>query len=162
MHKVVRYVLPIILILFTSLILSISCADGTVSSISSDSSTTTSTSDTGYHISFFLNGKQVASLGLIELHTLPEVTLSIPGAGSDEQGPTLLSVLELAGIKNFSKVTISGMLKGRIATGELTLNRGDITGEVILDFNNQGKTKLCGSQIPDSNWIIDVAEIHAE
>ena len=102
----------------------------------------------------------MASLGLTELHTLPEVNLNI--AGKTEAGPTLSSVLELAGIKNFSEIKVSGMLKGRLATGELTLKPSDINSDVILSYNNQGKTKLCGKEIPDSNWIIDVAEIRSE
>ena len=117
--------------------------------------------ETGYQIKVFSKGQQVASLGLTQLHSLPEVTIEM-GGDSPGSGPTLQSVLELAGIQEYSKVTISGMVRGRIATAELTLHRAEITDEVLLDFTNQGKTKLCGKQIPQSNWIVDVTEIRAE
>jgi hypothetical protein len=142
----------LLLVFVTMISLFSACAGGTVT-VSGDNSTTTST-ETGYHIHFFQNGQQVDSL--------PEVTLVIAGKDSDETGPTLSSVLALAGIKDYSKIKVDGMLKGRIATGELTLNKSEITDEVMFDFNNQGKTKLCGSKIPEANWIIDVAEIYAE
>ena len=175
MSKFIEYLPVLILIPAFILTAFTACSDQTKTSQTtpvdnSSTSTTTTTSitgatssiETGYHIKFFQNGQQVASLGLEELHSLPEMTLNIPGSGSTEQGPTLSSVLELAGITDFSKITVTGMLKGRIATAELTLDRTEITEEVMFDFNNQGKTKLCGARIPDSNWIIDVAEIYAE
>ncbi len=148
----------IVLILASSLLF-VTCANDT--SAPSASTNVTSANETGYQIKFFLKGQQVASLGITELHSLPEVAIEM-GGDTPETGPTLQSVLDLAGIKEYSKVTVSGMLKGRIATGELALQRSEITNDVILDFNNQGKTKLCGKQIPESNWIIDVAEIRAE
>jgi hypothetical protein len=120
--------------------------------------TTTDTST--YQIEFLENNQQVDSVSLAQLHALPSVTLTLDG--KSEVGPTLSSVLELAGIKDFSQITVSGMLKGRLATGQLTLKSSDITDQVILSYNNVGKTKLCGTQIPDSNWIIDVAEIDAQ
>ena len=119
-----------------------------------------SDSESDYKINFFLKDQKVAVLGLTDLHRLSNVTLQM--AGKNETGVTLPSVLELAGISNYSEVQIKGMLKGRLATGQLTLKLGDITNEVLLSYNNQGKTKLCGTKIPDSNWIIDVAEIRAQ
>jgi hypothetical protein len=128
---------------------------------SETASGTTQTAETAYHIDFLSNGQQVVSLGLTELQSLPEVTIDM-GGGSPETGPTLQSVLALAGIKDYSSVTIVGMTKGRLATAELTLKQAEVTVDVILDFNNQGKTKLCGKEIPDANWVIDVTEIRAE
>jgi hypothetical protein len=158
MYKEVKIIsfITLIAVLCFSFLTSCTSAPNT----SSSSNTQTTTNNAGYQIKFFQNDNQVASLGLTELHTLTDVTLNI--AGKSEVGPTLSSVLKLAGIKGFSTIKVSGMLKGRLATGELTLKQSDITGEVILSYNNQGKTKLCGVQIPDSSWIIDVAEIKAE
>jgi hypothetical protein len=151
----------LLLVFVTVISLFSACAGGTEAVTDGNNTVTTST-ETGYHIHFFRNGQQVASLGLDELHSLPEVKLVIAGKDSDETGPTLSSVLALAGIKDYSKIKVDGMLKGRIATGELTLNKSEITDEVMFDFNNQGKTKLCGSKIHEANWIIDVTEIYTE
>lgn len=118
------------------------------------------TEETGYRIKVMQNGKQIALLSLTQLQTLPAVTFS--AYQRTETGPTLLSVLKLAGIDSFSKITISGMLRGRVATGELTLARNEVTDEVILDFSNQGTAKLAGSEIPFDNWIIDVSEMGVE
>jgi hypothetical protein len=113
-----------------------------------------------YQIKVVLPDKQVVFLGLSELQILPKV--SITAYGKSEEGPTLLSALDLAGVKEFNKVTVVGMLRGRVASGELTLNRSEVTSEVILDFTNRGTAKLSGSQIPEDNWIIDVSEMRVE
>lgn len=164
MRKIPRF-LPVIALLFALATLLLAGCSGTTNTtdtgnLAANTTITSSGDSDGYQIKVLMNGNQMASLGLSELRSLPEVTLDI--SGNNEQGPTLMSVLEMAGVKDFSKVTVSGMLKGRVATGELTLNQSDINNEVIISFNKQGKTKLCGTQIPDSNWIIDVAEIQVE
>ncbi len=152
-----RTPLALLVTLILPLLLSVACANNT----GTPASNTNVPTETGYQIKFFLKGQQVASLGLTELHSLPEVTIEM-GGDTPASGPTLLSALERVGIKEFSKVIISGMVKGRIASAELTLQRDEVTNEVVLDFTNQGKTKLCGKQIPQSSWIIDVSEIRAE
>ena len=160
MRKTSKYVVFIALIATLSVSLLVSCTSNTGTTSSSGDETQTTTYSTGYQIKFFIKDRQAASLGLNELHRLPDVTLTI--AGKSEIGPTLSSVLKLAGINDFSSIVVSGMLKGRIMTGELTLKSSEINDNIILSYNNQGKTKLCGTQIPDTNWIIDVAEIKAE
>ena len=160
MRKSIKYVAFIILLTLLSLSFLVACTSKTSTTSASGAETQTASYSTDYQIKFSVNGKQVASLGLNELHTLPDVTIT--AAGKTEIGPTLSSVLKLAGIKNYSGILISGMLKGRLATGELTLKPADITDTVILSYNNQGKVKLCGTNIPDTNWIIDVAEIKAQ
>jgi hypothetical protein len=124
------------------------------------SDTTVDSAEEDYHINFILKDTQVASLNLSQLQSLPKVSLS--AFGKSEEGPTLLSVLELAGINEFNTITVIGMVKGRVASGELTLTRSEITDEVILDFTNRGTTKLAGAQIPEDNWIIDVTEMRLE
>ena len=159
MIKGVKIVSLLILTAILSFSFLVSCA--TKSSTSTSANGTQTTTDTSsYQIEILDNNQQVASVSLAQLHALPSVTLTLDG--KSEVGPTLSSVLELAGIKDFSQITVSGMLKGRLATGQLTLKPSDITDQVILSYNNVGKTKLCGTQIPDSNWIIDVAEIEAQ
>jgi hypothetical protein len=158
MYKAVKITWLIILTSVLSFSFLVSCTSAPNTTSSGNAQTTPTSA--GYQIKFFLNNNQVAALGLTELHSLPDVTLTM--AGKSETGPTLSSVLVLAGITDFSDIKVSGMLKGRLATGELILKQSEVTNEVILSYNNQGKTKLCGVKIPDTSWIIDVAEIHAE
>jgi hypothetical protein len=113
-----------------------------------------------YSIEISQNGQHVTDVTLSQLHTLPEV--SFTANEKTQTGPTLLSVLQYAGITEFTKVTVAGWSKGRVATAEKPLNRADITDQVILEFNNQGKTKLAAPTIPDSDWIIDVEAIEVE
>lgn len=121
--------------------------------------TTTPQTDAGneYAIKVFWNGQQVALLSFDDLLQLPQI--DVVADGKPQEGPTLLSVLQLAGIREFSQVKASGLCRGRIASAELVLNRADITDEVILDKTNIGTTKLCGPDIPYNNWIIDVNEL---
>jgi hypothetical protein len=94
------------------------------------------------------------------MSSLPKVTVT--AYGKTEEGPTLQSVLGLAGIEDFNTLTVKGMLRGRVATGELTLKPADVLGGAILDFSNRGTAKVAGANIPEDNWIIDVSEIWAE
>jgi hypothetical protein len=121
------------------------------------SSGTTNNSSTGYTINIFSDNTQIASLTLDDLLSLPQVNIS--AAGRTEEGPTLLSALELAGVTNFSQLTATGMTQGRIAEAELTLTRDEIDDEVVLDITNSGTAKLCGPDIEFANWIRDVNKL---
>ena len=149
----------VIVLILVPVLLFVACTSN--QSASNGNTSVPVTSAVGYQIKFFFKGQQLDSLGLTELRSLPEVTIEI-GSDTPATGPTLQSVLELAGIKEYAKVTVIGLSKGRIATAEVTLQKTEITGDVVLDFNNQGKTKLCGVQIPQDKWIIDVSEIRVE
>jgi hypothetical protein len=110
-----------------------------------------------YAIKVFWDDTQIASLSLDDLAQLPQVTVS--AGGKDQEGPTLLSVLDLAGVAEFSEVTVIGLTRGRIASAELVLKKDQISDEVILDVTNEGATKLCGPDIDSNQWIIDVSKL---
>jgi hypothetical protein len=129
------------------------------SSTSGDSSSDNSTAQE-YSIDITQNGQHVADVTLAQLHTLPEV--SFTAKEKTQTGPALLSVLQYAGITEFNRVTVAGWSRGRVATAEKLLDKGDITDQVILEFTNQGKTKLAATTIADSEWIIDVEAIRVE
>jgi hypothetical protein len=120
----------------------------------------TNNSSTGYTIKVFSNDTQIASLSLDDLLNLPQVNIS--AVGRTEEGPTLLSALELAGVTNFSQLTATGMTQGRIAEAVLTLTRDEIDDEVILDITNSGTTKLCGPNISFDAWIRDVNKLELQ
>jgi hypothetical protein len=122
-------------------------------------STGTTKIDTGnkYTIKVFSNDEQIASLSLDDVLKLQQVAETADG--KEQEGPTLLSVLELAGVREFSEVKVEGLTKGRIASAELILSKGQITDRVILDRTNKGTTKLCSPDIAANNWIIDVDKL---
>ncbi len=113
-----------------------------------------------YSVEVFLNDNLLVSVSLDDLLALEQVTLT--AENKDEEGPSLLSVLELAGIGEFSEVTVIGLSKGRVASAELVLSRSQINEQVILDITNRGTTKLASPDIPSSNWIIDVSELRVK
>ena len=117
----------------------------------------TNSGSSGYTIDIFSHDTQIASLSLDQLLNLPQVNVS--AAGRTEEGPTLLSALDLAGVTNFSQLTATGMTQGRIAEAELTLTRDEIDDEVILDITNSGTAKLCGPNISFDSWIRDVNKL---
>ncbi len=107
-----------------------------------------------------INGRMAAALTRADLEKLDQVTIT--ASGSPENGPTLPSVLAKAGITDFSELTAYGMSRGRLASAELTLKRDQVDGSVVLDLNNRGKCKLCGTNIPQDNWIIDLEKLEVK
>ena len=113
-----------------------------------------------YSVKVFLNGELLTFVSMDDLLALEQV--SFTAENKDEEGPSLLSVLKLAGIGEFNEVTIIGLSRGRVASAELVLSRSQINGQVILDITNRGTTKLTSPDIPSNNWIIDVSELRVK
>ena len=77
----------------------------------------------------------------------------VTAEGKVEEGPHLLDVLALAGITEFTEVTLTG------SSNPATLTFEQVDDNTILDFNNHGTMKLATTYIPKANWTKDVAEI---
>jgi len=73
--------------------------------------------------------------------------------GKVEEGPYLSDVLALAGIAEFTEVTLTG------SSNPATLTFEQVDENTILDFNNHGTMKLSSAYIPKANWTKDVSEI---
>lgn len=73
--------------------------------------------------------------------------------GKTEEGPYLKDVLALAGVTEFSEVSLSG------SSNPVTLTFEQVDENTILDFNNHGTMKLSSTYIPKAEWTKDVAEI---
>jgi len=122
---------------------------------------TTNTTDSGqYSISIYLDDSLVDSVILDDLLALEQVDFSTEG--KDEEGPTLLSVLQSVGIEDFDEVTAAGLSRGRIAEAEITLTRSQVNEQVVLDITNSGTSKLASPDIPSNDWIIDVDELRVK
>jgi len=85
------------------------------------------------------------------LKALPLAQLT--AEGKVEEGPYLSDVLALAGITEFTEVTLTG------SSNPATLRFDQVDENTILDFNNHGTLKLSTTYIPKANWTKDVAEI---
>ncbi|MCE9645745.1 MAG: hypothetical protein K8S20_07070 [Chloroflexi bacterium] len=70
-----------------------------------------------------------------------------------EEGPYLRDILALAGITEFTEVTLTG------SSNPATLTFAQVDQNTILDFNNHGTMKLVTTYIRKANWTKDVAEI---
>jgi hypothetical protein len=82
---------------------------------------------------------------------LPLATLT--AEGKVEEGPYLSDVLALAGITQFTEVSLSG------SSNPATLTFEQVDKNTILDFNNHGTMKLSTTYIPKPKWTKDVSEI---
>ena len=77
----------------------------------------------------------------------------VKAEGKVEEGPYLLDILALAGVTEFTEVTLTG------SSNPATLTFKQVDENTILDFNNHGTMKLSTTYIPKANWTKDVAEI---
>jgi len=82
---------------------------------------------------------------------LPLAQLTVEG--KVEEGPYLSDVLALAGITEFTEVSLTG------SSSPASLTFEQVDKNTILDFNNHGTMKLASTYIPKANWTKDVAEI---
>ncbi|MBI2919204.1 MAG: hypothetical protein HYY01_14615 [Chloroflexi bacterium] len=108
---------------------------------------------TEYAIEVIVRGEKVAFVPLSQLKGLEAKTVG------EQQGPTLLDALKLAGVQDFVKLTVSGFSPGRRGPAQLVLARAEVNDQVILDFTNKGTVKLTGPDIPNDKWVLDVARL---
>ena len=88
---------------------------------------------------------------LAQLKSLPLAQLTVDG--KTEEGPKLMDVLTLAGVTDFSEVSLEG------SSSPATLTREQVDDNTILDFNNHGTLKLATTYIPKANWTKDISKI---
>ena len=88
---------------------------------------------------------------LAQLKTLPLAQLTVDG--KTEEGPKLMDILALAGVTDFSEVTLTG------SSSPVTLTRAQVDDNTILDFNNHGTLKLSTTYVPKAQWTKDISTI---
>ena len=76
--------------------------------------------------------------------------------GKMEEGPYLSDVLALAGVTQFTEVTLTG------SSNPVTLTFDQVDENTILDFNNHGTMKLSSTYVPKAKWTKDVSEIEVK
>jgi outer membrane receptor protein involved in Fe transport len=128
----------------------VTTSPSTVTTTTTMSATTTTTAAV-YSIAVSKNGQTIATLTLADLQKLTQVT------SGGETGPTLLSVLNSVGVTDFTQLTINGFTQGRTATAATTLQKAQVTNNVMLALVTRGTAKLTGSDV--TTQIIDVNQI---
>lgn len=83
--------------------------------------------------------------------SLPLARITVDG--KTEEGPKLMDFLSLAGIQEFTEVSITG------SSSPCTLERDQVNDNTILDFTNRGTLKLATTYIPKADWTKDISEI---
>jgi hypothetical protein len=85
------------------------------------------------------------------LKALPLAELTVDG--KVQEGPKLSDILALAGVTEFTEVTLTG------SASPVTLTFAQVDDNTILDFNNHGTLKLATTYFPMPNWTKDISEI---
>ncbi|MCX6058421.1 MAG: hypothetical protein NTW69_09755 [Chloroflexi bacterium] len=89
------------------------------------------------------------TLDAVKVIPLTQITVE----GKVQEGPKLSDVLALAGVTDFTEVTING------SSAPSTLIRTQVDDNTILDFSNRGTMKLATTYIPKVNWTKDITDI---
>jgi tungstate transport system substrate-binding protein len=134
----------------------------TTTKTGSGEGTGTATADvsSGYSVKITQGSQTLLDLSVADLDGLSAV--NIVADGKDYSGPSLISLLNQAGITTFNKITIYGYSKGRVATAELVLTQAELTEQTILRKTNQNTFSMASPDIDADSWIIDVTEIKVE
>ena len=105
-------------------------------------------------------GVVVDRVSTSDIRTLPQVTMN--AGGQKLIGATLRSVLEASGVSEFERVTVFGLRRGRLMSGEVALTSAEVTDQVLLTVNRRGQPRFASRQVPSERWIVDVALVAVE
>ena len=120
------------------------------------STTPTAPASSGvYSVKVTRDGRLLATFDLTQLEGLGMKQVVVQGR--TEQGPTLLAVLEHAGVGSYTSVTIIG--SGAKDAGRLVLDASDIGPDTVLDIAKRGTVKVAGPNITYAQRVRDITEI---
>jgi hypothetical protein len=109
-----------------------------------------------YSVAVTRDGEILRTFSVADLEALPAV--SFDSEGKAQQGPTLLAVLEAAGVgRDFSELEITGM--GLRDGGRLLLTAAQVDEGVLLDFAERGTVKVVSPELSWRERVRDVVEI---
>jgi len=111
-----------------------------------------------YSIAVVRDGKTLSTFTVPQLEALGMQRAKMQGKW--EQGPSVRSVLEAAGVDEFSSLRFVGMAIRD--EGELTLAREEVGAGVLLDIALRGTAKVCGPNIPQADRVRDLIRIEVE
>jgi hypothetical protein len=109
-----------------------------------------------YSVAVTRDGELLRTFAVADLEALP--TVSITAEGKAQEGPSLATVLEAAGVDDdFSEVEITGM--GLRDGGRLLLTAAQLDEGVLLDFAERGTVKVVSPELSWRERVRDVVEI---
>lgn len=112
----------------------------------------------GYEVIVMREDVELARFDVDGLRELGVQRLTIQG--KPEEGPTLLSVLDAAGVDGFDRVSIGGW--GIRDDGAIVLTSAEIDEQVLLDIANRGTVKVVGPDIAWEDRVRDITTIVVE
>jgi hypothetical protein len=89
------------------------------------------------------------TLDAVKKLTLAQITVE----GKVQEGPKLLDILSLAGVTDFTEITLTG------SSAPCTLKHEQVDDNTLLDFSNRGTMKLATTYISKAEWTKDITEI---
>lgn len=113
------------------------------------------TDDSVYHIDVVDHGKVIRTFDIKDINVMP--VRKVRMQGQMQEGPSLLELLDLAGVDDFNEVTVRG--SGARDSGLIVLKRSQVDGDVLLDVASRGTAKICGTDISWKNRVRDVERI---
>ena len=108
-----------------------------------------------YRVEIVVDNETVGAFNLDSMKALPQREVSMQG--QIQEGPSVLSLLEVAGIKQFDRLVISGM--GERDDGRIVLTSHEVNEDVLLDFAARGTVKICGPNVEWADRVRDVQRI---
>lgn len=108
-----------------------------------------------YSVKVVYDGKEIKNYSMDDIKKMPAESFELNGL--TEKGPSIISILKENNIKDYSKITFTGMYKE-----SLTMTKSQIDQGTLLDITNHGTVKLSSKAIKKDNWIKDIATIKVE
>jgi hypothetical protein len=111
-----------------------------------------------YEIRVLDGSKVLATYSIDKLEALGVEKIVV--LGKEEQGPSLMRVLQASGVESFQKVTIRGA--GVRDGGVIVLTPAEASNDVIFDVANRGTVKVVGPDIEWGDRVRDVTDVVVE
>jgi len=112
----------------------------------------------GYSVSVVRGNRILKTFTAAELEALG--TRRVKMQGKWQTGPPVQRVLDAAGVDGYSALTFSGSEGG--VKQKLTLQRSEISNDVLLDIAFRGTAKLCGPNIAQTARVRDLTRIEVQ
>ncbi len=105
-----------------------------------------------YRVEIVVDGETIGAFNLDSMKALPQREVRMQG--QTQEGPSVLSLLEVVGVKEFERLVITGI--GERDDGFIELDADEVDENVLLDFAARGTVKVCG---PDVEWADRVRDV---
>ena len=108
-----------------------------------------------YAVKIVYDGTEVKSYSIDDIKKMPTSKFDLDG--STEEGPSISYILNENNIKDYSKITFTGMMKD-----SSTMTKEQVEKDTLLDITNHDTVKLATKAINKNKWTKDIATIKVE